>query len=455
MLQIRQATLKDYLLTGVFLLGIFIIGYILERYQSISLLFSYSVIFVVYLVIIFNDKINNVCFYLAVAVILRLLLLFSLPSLSDDFYRFIWDGKLLSAGINPFSLLPVEVIKDPVIDIPGINNSLLDKLNSPEYYTIYPPVNQLIFWISVKMFPDSILGSVIIMRIFILLAEAGTLYLVYKILKLYQLPAKNILIYALNPLVILELTGNLHFEALMILFLLLSVYLLYQKRIIGGGIAFAFAIASKLIPVIFLPLFIHRLGLRRSAGFFLITGIITLTLFIPLLGTALYEGMSSSISLYFQKFEFNASIYYVVREIGYWIKGYNIIQTAGLYLAVVVFATVAGYTYWERNKSFNIFFSFIWVLFIYLIFATIVHPWYVIPLIAFSVFTRLRFPLVWSFVIFFTYTFYHQENVVEDLTIVFIEYMVVVIAILVDLKNNYKSEFQNIINLKQESKLFS
>ena len=452
MYQIRQAALKDYVLAGIYLLCIFIIGYFLERYQTIPLLFSFSLLFLVYLLVILNNHIQPLFFYLTISMLARFILILSIPGLSDDFYRFIWDGRLLNEGINPFSLLPVEVLDNPA-SVPGINESLLNQLNSPEYYTVYPPVNQLIFWVSVKIFPQSIVGSVAVMRIFILFAESGSLFLIYQLLKIHQLPLKNILVYALNPLVIIELTGNLHFEALVIFFILLCLFLLHKKKIMIAGISFAFAIASKLVPVIFLPLFISRLK-KKVILFFLVTGSITFLLFLPLLGSALFEGMSSSISLYFKKFEFNASIYYLVREAGYWIKGYNIIQTAGPYLALAVLILIAAYTYWEWNKQFHLFFSFTWILFIYFIFATIIHPWYITPLIVFVLFTRIRFPIVWSYVIFFTYTFYQQNNFNENLLIVSVEYLVVIMALLTDLRNWFKQDNQKNENLKTGIKIY-
>ncbi|MCB1080271.1 MAG: DUF2029 domain-containing protein, partial [Chlamydiia bacterium] len=66
----------------------------------------------------------------------------------------------------------------------------------------------------------------------------------------------------------IELTGNLHFEAFVVFFLLLALYLLVHAKVWQAGVAFAFSIASKLLPAIFLPLFLIRLGLKRSLIFY-------------------------------------------------------------------------------------------------------------------------------------------------------------------------------------------
>jgi hypothetical protein len=100
--------------------------------------------------------------------------------------------------MHPFTKLPPEFLS---MNLTGIDQSLFDKLNSKNYFTIYPPVAQGIFMLSAK-FSNSIEGSVLAMRVLILLAEAGSIYLLLKIIAVYKLPKGNVLLYALNPLVI-------------------------------------------------------------------------------------------------------------------------------------------------------------------------------------------------------------------------------------------------------------
>ncbi len=107
-------------------------------------------------------------------ILFRVIILFSIPNLSDDVYRFIWDGRLLANRINPYNHLPTEVIQLP--PIPGITKGLYQQLNSRSYYTIYPPVLQSIFWLTAKVFPTNIFGAIVCMKTFILFAETGTFY---------------------------------------------------------------------------------------------------------------------------------------------------------------------------------------------------------------------------------------------------------------------------------------
>src|SRR5690606_1859167 len=109
-------------------------------------------------------------------------------------------------------------------------------------------------------------------------AEAGTLWLMSQLLKQFGLPKKNILLYALNPLVILELTGNLHHESILIFFVLLSVYLILQQKIWLAAVLFSFAIGIKLIPLIFLPILVRRLEWKKAILFSIVTIICTVLL---------------------------------------------------------------------------------------------------------------------------------------------------------------------------------
>jgi len=132
--------------------------------------------------------------------------------------------------------------------------------------------------------------------------------------------------------------------------------------------------------------------------------------------------MRSSISLFFQKFEFNASLYYILREVGYMVKGYNIIQTLGPYLAMGAFLSIVFYSIKEYRSRVNIATAMMFSYCIYILWATTVHPWYITPVVALSVFGTFKFSVVWSFLVFLTYVGYDQNGFNENLWIVAIEY---------------------------------
>lgn len=425
-------------------------GYVLHRENFLSLVSVYLVLFAAYIFLVRTAGEGTGKILLTAAIVFRLLFLFSIPALSDDYLRFIWDGKMFNIRENPFTVVPSSFIPD--------NNSLRDYLlplykgmNSPAYYTVYPPVLQFIFAIAVWLFPNNLLGPLIILHAGCIAAEIGTLFLITKLLKQFQLPKENLWWYALNPLVIIELSGNLHFEALVIFFLLLSIYLLLPRdtnenkiplsRIIFSGIAFALAIASKLIPLLFLPFLLRRLKWKQSILFFTTVFAVTIMLFIPFIDSQSIENMGSSLRLYFQKFEFNSSIYYLIRWIGFQWKGYNIINQAGPLLGIAVFIFVMMLVLSEKSLTLKNYFRMMqWSLTIYLLLATTVHPWYITPLIMVSVFTEFRFAIIWSLFIIFSYSLYQVQPYQENLWWIVLEYGALIIALTFDLVRDRKNQ---------------
>ena len=377
---------------------------------------------------------------LGFGLLIRIVLLPAIPNLSDDYFRFIWDGRLLDQGIPPFLYTPEELIEmSKNVKIEGLSQELYDKMNSPGYFTIYPPVNQLVFWLGAVISPQSIRGSVWVMKFFLLLAEIGNLILLHKLLMQLKLPIQWISIYALNPLVIVELSGNLHFEAFLIFFLLLTLWTLLKYPYWIASIPFALAIASKLLPLMFFPLFIRRLGWSKTLVFSLLSFLWLALMFSPLLNLNTLFHMFESVGLYFRSFEFNASIYYLVRWWGYQEYGYNIIQSAGKNLAALVFVLIWVFVILEKqpviSKLAN---AMMWVLFLYFSGASIVHPWYICTLVALCSLNIYRFPLLWSALLPLTYFTYRTEAYTENLGIVGVEYALLWSFLLWELWKNFK-----------------
>jgi hypothetical protein len=357
-------------------------------------------------------------------------MLLTVPSLSDDFYRFIWDGRVLAAGKSPFSEVP-SFYMAPENALPGLEADLYEKLNSRERFSSYPPVCQFIYWISARLSPASVFGSVVAMRSILLLFEIGTVWILRKILQITRQRPVAILIYSLNPLVILEITGNLHFEGVMIFFLLGAVYLLMQDRILGSSLLFALSICTKLIPLLFLPMFFRFLGWKKALALWALTGVISIALFLPLLTKDIVHGFSTSLGYYFQYFEFNASIYYLIRAVGYLFFGFNIIGFAGPILALtatvwILWISFRGTSDAIAEKPYSgIFQTMLWCLVIYFASTTILHPWYIITLLALSIFTPYHFPILWTGLIFLTYAGYKEKTFEENLYLVALEYIAV------------------------------
>lgn len=399
------------------------LGYFTNRSDFSQLLFLFGVAFASYLWLL-RQKLALKTGLLA-AIGFRLLLLFAWPALSDDYFRFIWDGSLVAAGLNPFLKLPSQLLPDINL-IPGLSTELFRNLNSPHYFSVYPPVCQFIFAFSVWISSGNTWGTILIMKVILLLAELGNIYLILRLLKYYQKPAHLVLVYALNPLVMVELTGNLHFEALLIFFTLASLYLFIHNKIKLAGVAFALAIAVKMLPLLFMPFFLFKLGWRKFIAFSTVIGVTLVIVFTPFLSAELFYNLGHSLGLYFQKFEFNASIYYLFRGLGYMLYGYNNIAQFGPFLSAVTFLGILFLAYKSRRIHDHLIPAFfLLALSIYFFLATTVHPWYLTTLVALAVFTPYRYAIIWSGAAILSYATYQTKTYQENLYLTALEYCLV------------------------------
>lgn len=403
-----------------------VLGYAVGQSDFIRIIGHYGLWFVAFLILYWGAPPRLIAPLILFGVALRLMLVFGLPTLSDDVYRFVWDGRLWLNGVNPFDHKPLYYIQNE-LNIPGINQELFDQLNSPEYFTIYPPLAQLTFVVACWLFPGSILGSTVVMKLFLLAAEVGSLVLLRKLLRHFDLSPRLILLYALNPLIILEITGNLHHEGMMVFFLLLAFWFWIKGSWWKGGMAMSLSIVSKLLPLMFLPFLIRRLGWKKSIWTFLLIGGLVTLFFLPLFNAAFIQNFSSSLELYFRRFEFNASVYYLARWIGYQTEGYNLIAKIGPKLALVTFVSICLVALFEKNKDWKSWPArSLFAITIYLLMTTTVHPWYLSLPVVLCLFTKLRFPILWSGLIFLTYINYSYSPYSENLWIVGLEYSLII-----------------------------
>ena len=415
-------------------------AYDLARTEAAKLVLLYTALFIC---AYFLKKSAGFNFSLLViaSILMRLVFLPAIPNLSQDFYRFIWDGRMLFEGFNPYLYTPDSFIQNsefPVEQAKELYNGM-GTLNA-SHFTNYPPINQFCFYIAALFSGKSITGAIVSLRVLIIAADIGTLYFGKKLLEALKLPSSRIWWYVLNPFIIIELTGNLHFEGVMIFFLVWSLYLLQTNRWKLAAVIFACSISVKLIPLMFLPIFFGWFWKRKKDAsaslrmtnlvlFYVIVIGSTMALFLPFFSMKFIDNYAQTVGLWFNNFEFNASIYYLAREIGYAITGYNEIKTIGKILPVVALLIILYFSFFRKNITIPKLTSSILIAFTcYLFLSTTVHPWYLATLVILCLFTNYRFPLIWSVAIILSYLAYisiGNADKSENLWIIALEYTIV------------------------------
>jgi hypothetical protein len=408
----------NYILFLVSLLGYLFLYYGIERNEFFKLISGVLILGVVYFYWL-KIKMLSVKQVLVFAVMFRAVLLFDTPNFSDDYNRFLWDGIVLNEGENPYENTPSQLIENKKIENKNLD-VLFENLNSKGYYTVYPPLNQFFFSTSIFLSGNNWRLGLFFMKLIILVFDIGLVYILMRMLRKLKLKENLAQIYAFNPLVILELTGNVHFEGVMLFLLFLGIYLIMKNKIIFASIFIGLAISVKIVPLLILPLFLPLLGLKKSLKLYVGIGITTLFLVIPFVSQAVIDNFSQSLNLYFQSFEFNASFYYVFKSISHFFLGYKT-SLIGTITPIVVFVTALWFTfllYKKKGKIREEFDTLLFakytsgLLFVFYLLASTVHPWYVINIVVFSVFITNRAYLLWSLLIFLSY-FAYSNFVVE------------------------------------------
>lgn len=394
--------------------------YYTERTQFTQLITLYGGLFLLYVLLLRkadNDTDHREGILLGMAA--RLVVVFAMPNLTDDHYRFLWDGQLNINGFSPYAYTPDGFRAAGHLGTEAYKTALYDQLNSKPYFTIYPPFYQAIFAIGANIGGINIYAQVLVIKILLMCFEFGTIYLLPKILEKLELPKHYALIYILNPLVIMELTGNMHLEGVMIFFLAWSIYLFLHNKHIFSAIAFGAAIATKLWPLMLMPLLFKQLGFKRTMQYSVIAGVTGILMLLPML--LHYANIFSSFNLYFQQFEFNGSIFFLGKhffdkDIDY--EAFSNMRASLPFIAcffILLFSAFYNKQYWYA--------AMLIVFSIYLLFATTVHPWYLTPLIFLSALSKLRYPLLWSGLIYLTYYTYITPLYIESYTFIWIEYL--------------------------------
>jgi alpha-1,6-mannosyltransferase len=451
---------KNWFVVFASVINYVFIAYFLERTSFEKLLPCWIFLFGCFYYLVKNQSFSFK-YLVGISILFKLIFLLATPNLSQDFYRFIWDGRMIFEGLNPYLSKPETFIKSNQLIINDAK-TLYDGMGilNGSHYTNYPPIHQFGFLIAALFANKSIFGSILVLRILIILADVGILFIGKKLLERLHLPNYSIFWYALNPFIIIEMTGNLHFEPVMLFFLTFSFYKLLQQKWILGAIFMGCAISVKLIPLLFLPFFLRWFTLTKSESnsikstdflgflkeidirkltmfYIIILGVVVL-LFSPFLSQNLIANYTKSVGLWFTTFEFNASFYYLFREIGYLITGYNEISIIGkiTVLSTVVFILILGF-FRENNTIENLFISMLFSISFYYFFSSTVHPWYLATPLLLCIFTKYRFPIYWSFVVILSYHAYANSTWTENLFLVAIQYILLFSYIIYDSKKQF------------------
>lgn len=299
-------------------------------------------------------KLKLPLFIIVTGLIFRLSLFPAIPSTSDDVYRYIWEGKVILNGFNPFTTAPEEEKLKPLRD----NN--YEKVTFKNIPAIYPPLSQISFAAAYLLTGDNLTG----LKIIYFICEIFTLIFLIKLLYLKNVNLNRVILYAWLPLPILEYFVNVHLDPLGIMFLIISIYFIEKEKYLTASAFLAFSVLSKLIAIFLLPLIIKKAGFKKTMVFILSFAVVAAIFYLPFIkeDASILTGLISFIS----RWEFNGSIYNLLKVL------FNNSETARL-ICGILFIALTIYIFIKYKDftkgAFYIFLS--WA-----IFTTTLYPWY-------------------------------------------------------------------------------
>jgi hypothetical protein len=292
---------------------------------------------------------------IGVAVAARAVFIPAQPTLSEDVYRYLWDGRLVARGVNPYLHAPADSALAPFHD------QLLRQLNHFDVPTIYPPAAQLLFGAVAR-----VEVSTLAFKLATIPLEAALWIAIVFLLRRRGLPSERLLLFAWNPLVLIETYASGHLDLWMAAFLLMALAMLEAGRALSAGAMFAMAVMTKYTPLLLLPFMIRR----RLWSCVAVAGAVSLLLLVPFwsAGPSLWTGLKT----YLEHWEFNGSLYKLLRALG---AGDAAARRA---LAVALTGAVIVVSLRARNAAGAAL--ALWTA--YLIASPTVFPWYLVPVAA-------------------------------------------------------------------------
>ena len=292
----------------------------------------------------------------------------------NDVWRYLWDGHVSALGFDPYRHAPAELEaladdEDPqalALFEQELWQDIFDRVSYEGYRTVYPPLAQGLF----RLLHAAAPGSVFAWKAVVAAFDLGTCLLLLIMLRRRGRPAAA-LIYAWNPLVLKELAGSGHLDAVMIFFLVLSIHLLDRGRRAAGLAAYGLAVLTKATPILLAGLYLRRTRPRQWAA-------LAATLAagaLPFLGSL--EIMARSLLVFAREWVFNPGPWLLLREVGNGLGLDGRAVAGGVSLAVTL--GLVAWTLWRDDGSFRrlVSGSFL-VLGGFLVFSAAVMPWYLL-----------------------------------------------------------------------------
>ena len=301
----------------------------------------------------------------------------------NDMVRYMYDGRLQRLGYNPFEVVPAD---------PAVANTHTEetrKMPSIRARTPYPAAAQLFFRGVVTIWESSRA-----MKWALVACDLLTIWVLLAWLRDTKRSPWLALVYAWNPLVILEVAHSGHIDALGALWIAISAWMLSTGRGMRASIAFVLAVATKLLPIVLVPLYWKRIRVRDA----IVAALVLAALYYPFRSAGMLPlGAVPNVVAFIR---FNGPLFK-------WLALTFDPQKAAA-VALLAGLGVAVWMRWRRSAADPA--AWAWPMAVSLAIAPVIYPWYLLYFTPF-LFTRAALPLiVWTYSVIPVYVVWHLSK---------------------------------------------
>ena len=283
---------------------------------------------------------------------------------SDDAFRYLWDGRVQSAGINPYAYAPQAAELAHLRDA-----TFWPNIFRPDLPTVYPPLAQLWFLLAYWLSPNSVFGLKLVLG----LHDLVSVLILAQLLRRAGRPESGALVYAWSPLVLVQSFAGCHLDALLVPWLLLAIRFADRRPVLAGASLAASAMVRP-ITLLCIPSLLWGRTLRYvvvavAAGFG-----VGLSTAAPYLSAG--AGMFTSLGVYARHWRFNGSLFRLLEAVFGGLRHFR----------PVLYGVVAAGSLAVARLPARLPVRFALALALYLALAPTVYPWYLIPVVALGAF---------------------------------------------------------------------
>lgn len=301
----------------------------------------------------------------------------------NDMVRYVYDGRLQQLGYNPFSVIP----SDPAVA--GTHDEVTRRMPSRNARTPYPAAAQLFFRGVVTLSE-----GLRVMKGALVACDLLTIAVLLAWLRSTRRSPWLALIYAWNPLVILEVAHSGHIDALGALWIAVSAWMLSVGRGMPAAIAFVLAVASKLLPIVLVPLYWKRIRIRDAA----VAGLVLAALYLPFSSAGLLP--LGAVPNVIEHIRFNGPLFRFLAA--------QFTPQGAAAIAVLAGLAVAVWMRWRTTAADPA--AWAWPMAVSLAAAPVIYPWYLLYFTPF-LFSRATIPLlVWTYTTLPVYLVWHLSR---------------------------------------------